>query len=241
MLILPLLCTCANQSNKHCLALVTWHVPPCMAVLTPVLRARTAQTLPTAPSQPLAPNRPALQTFLMAAGRVGVCVCSLQRFQLPGLAETTVTANHGVITDAIVKKVPPEILSNSYLGYGVNFTSCCDDHDKCATQPQGPAWSAHSCCAALQEHSSELQHGRHCVTVIFLPHLTTHVACSSCYGIPGASKDTCDTTLRDCLRNNECTRIPNANFENIENFLVKEDCQLKADLFYNAVRCAPAL
>ena len=40
-----------------------------------------------------------------------------------------------MITDAIVKEVPQKILSNSYLGYGVNFTSCCDSHDKCATQP----------------------------------------------------------------------------------------------------------
>ena len=46
-------------------------------------------------------------------------------------------------------------------------------------------------------------------------------------------------TLRDCLRNTECSRIPNASFENIEKFLVKEDCQLNADLFYDAVRCVP--
>ena len=71
--------------------------------------------------------------------------------------------------------------------------------------------------------------------------LLTFIICFlafSCYGLPGASKGTCDTTLRDCLRNTECARIPNSSFENIDAFVVKEKCQLDADLFYQAVRCA---
>ena len=70
-------------------------------------------------------------------------------------------------------------------------------------------------------------------------HVTFRVAPCSCYGLPGASKDICDTDLRDCLRNKECSRIANASFENIDQFLVKEQCELSADLFYRAVRCVP--
>jgi len=31
--------------------------------------------------------------------------------------------------------VPQAVLGSTYLGHGVDFTSCCNSHDKCAPRP----------------------------------------------------------------------------------------------------------
>ncbi|KAK9830598.1 hypothetical protein WJX81_003411 [Elliptochloris bilobata] len=88
---------------------------------------------------------------------------------------------NGCGTDQIVAEFPQAILSNSYLGYGVNFTPCCNNHD-------------------------------------------------NCYGTPGALKDTCDSSLRDCLKKLQCSLIPPRAF------LTNEECDVNAETFYSLVR-----